>query len=153
MRAVVSRVSKASVSVGDELVGQIGKGLLIYIGISETDSEKEIKRFCHKVVNLRIFPDENDKMNLSLSDIGGGILIISNFTLYGNAKKGFRPSYIKSAPPKISEPLYNKTVEYLRENYPLRIESGIFGAMMDVESVNDGPVNIIIDIDANVNKQ
>ncbi len=152
MRAVVSRVRHALVSVDGKLKGQIEKGLLIYLGISGTDSDKEIKRFCHKVVNLRIFPDENDKMNRSLSDIGGEILIISNFTLYGNAKKGFRPSYIKSAPPKISEPLYNKTVEYLRDNYPLRIESGIFGAMMDVESVNDGPVNIIIDIDSEIKK-
>lgn len=145
MRAVVQRVSRAKVTIEGKVEGEIQKGLLVLIAISNSDNTGTMKWMCSKLVNLRIFPDSEGKMNLSLSDTGGGLLLISNFTLYGNVQRGFRPSFTESAHPTISEPLYLEMVSYLKENYPLQIESGIFGAMMDIELVNDGPVTVIID--------
>lgn len=145
MRAVVQRVSKASVEIEGKIVGKINEGIVVFVAINESDNDKSIEWMSNKLVNLRIFPDENGKMNKSVSDIRGGILLISNFTLYGDVKKGFRPSFINSARPEFSEPMFNKLLDYLRTNYNLQIETGKFGAMMNIELVNDGPVTIIID--------
>lgn len=145
MRAVVQRVSRASVEIDGQIFGKIQNGIVAFVAIKETDNDKSIQWMCNKLVNLRIFNDENGKMNKSVSDINGGILLISNFTLYGDAKKGFRPSYIESAKPEFSEPMFDKLLSYLRSNYQLQIETGKFGAMMNIELINDGPVTIIID--------
>ncbi|MCL5991713.1 MAG: D-aminoacyl-tRNA deacylase [Bacteroidetes bacterium] len=153
MRTVVQRVNRASVTIDGKVTGEIGKGLLVFLAISNSDNSEIMRWMCNKLVNLRIFPDEEGKMNKSVLDTGGGILLISNFTLYGDASKGFRPSFIKSAPPEISKPLYESMVLYLKENYPLHIASGEFGAMMDIELVNDGPVTIIIEKEVDSNYQ
>jgi len=145
MRAVVQRVSKASVEIDGKINGKISKGIVVFVAIRESDNEKAIEWMSNKLVNLRIFPDENDKMNKSVLDVRGGILLISNFTLYGDAKKGFRPSFVESAKPEISEPIFNKFLDYLKSNYDLQIETGKFGAMMNINLINDGPVTIIID--------
>ncbi len=150
MKAVVQRVASAKVTVGGKVNGEIGRGLLVYIGIGEDDNEKIADWLCHKIVNLRIFNDGDGRKNISVSDIGGGILLIPNFTLYGDVKRGFRPSFSHAAKPEISRPLYDRVFARLREirlseNAGLKIESGVFGAMMEVESLNDGPVNIIIE--------
>ena len=145
MRAVVQRVSRASVTIEGKVTGEIGNGLLVFVALSHSDNSEIMKWMCNKLVNLRIFPDDEGKMNKSVLETSGGILLISNFTLYGDAHKGFRPSFIKSAPPEISKPLYESMVLHLKENYPIHIASGEFGAMMDIELVNDGPVTIIIE--------
>ena len=145
MRAVVQRVSRASVTIGGKLNGKIDKGIMVLLGICETDNQATIDWMVNKLINLRIFSDADDKMNLSVKDISGGILVVSNFTLYGDAQKGFRPSYTGAAAPVISEPLYNQFMETLRSSCELPIAQGEFGAMMDVELVNDGPVTIIIE--------
>ena len=149
MRAIVQRVSRANVKIDGKITGEIGTGIVVFVAISNTDDQGIMKWFCNKLVNLRIFPDDENKMNRSVLDVKGGILLISNFTLYGDALKGFRPSFIKSAPPDISKPLYETMVQYLKENYPLHIASGEFGAMMDIELINDGPVTIIIEKENN----
>ena len=148
MRAVVQRVSSASITIDGKVKGEIGKGLLVFVAVSHNDNTDIMKWICNKLVNLRIFSDEEGKMNKSVLDTGGGILLISNFTLYGDANKGFRPSFIKSAPPEISKPLYESMVLHLKENYPIQIASGEFAAMMDIKLVNDGPVTIIIEKEA-----
>lgn len=148
MRAVVQRVASARVTIDGNICGEIGRGLLVYIGIGEDDNERIVDWLCNRIVNLRIFNDGGGKKNISVSDIGGGILLISNFTLYGDVKRGFRPSFSHAARPEISRPLYDAMLTRLRDNINLKIESGIFGAMMEVESVNDGPVNIIIEKEA-----
>ncbi|TAL68437.1 MAG: D-tyrosyl-tRNA(Tyr) deacylase [Bacteroidetes bacterium] len=145
MRAVVQRVSGANVKIKGNINGEIGKGIVVFVAVSITDNSEIMKWFCNKLVNLRIFPDDKGKMNKSVLDIDGEILLISNFTLYGDVRKGFRPSFIKSAPQEISQPLYESMVLHLEENYPIHIASGEFGAMMDIELVNDGPVTIIIE--------
>ncbi len=145
MRAVVQRVSKASVEIEGKICGKIDKGIVVFIAINESDNDKSIEWMSNKLVNLRIFSDDNGKMNKSVNEIQGGILLISNFTLYGDTKKGFRPSFVHSARPDISEPIFNKLLNYLKTNYDLKIETGKFGAMMNIELVNDGPVTIIID--------
>lgn len=144
MRLVVQRVSRASVTIDGEIVGSIGKGLLVLVGIREGDGEKEIEFFADKLVNLRIFPDADDKMNLSLVDVGGEILVVSQFTLYGDCKKGRRPSFIDAAGPDVAIPIYEQFVERLRQK-GVSVETGRFGAMMDVELVNDGPVTLILE--------
>jgi D-tyrosyl-tRNA(Tyr) deacylase len=116
----------------------------VVVAVTSTDTEEIMKWFCNKIINLRIFHDEEMKMNRSVQDIKGGILLISNFTLYGDAKRGFRPSFSKAAVPEFAEPMYDRMVEYLGKNYSIKIETGKFGAMMDVSLVNDGPVTIII---------
>ncbi len=145
MRVVVQRVKKASVSIDNEVTAKIGKGLMVLAAIAAGDNSETIKWMANKLVNLRVFEDEAGKMNKSLPDIGGELLIVSNFTLYGDARKGFRPSFTDSAPPDISKPLYEQFVNYIKDNYPLKTESGVFAAMMDIELINDGPVTIIID--------
>ena len=145
MKSVVQRVSKANVKINGKVVGEIGKGIVVFLAVSKEDNDDTIKWMVNKLINLRIFSDENDKMNRSILDIGGEILLISNFTLYGDAKRGYRPSFTESAPPEISEPIYNKIIQLMRSNYPINIQTGEFGAMMDVELINDGPVTIIID--------
>lgn len=148
MKAVVQRVSKAKVTIAGKVNGEIEKGILVLLGIAAGDDASVIEKMCRKLANLRIFPDEQDKMNLSVSDINGEILVISNFTLYADAKKGYRPSYVAAAAPELAEPIYDDFLNFFKSNYSLKIEQGVFGAMMDVELVNDGPVTIIIDMDA-----
>lgn len=143
MRAVVQRVKKASVTVGDRLTGSIEKGLLVFLGIEDTDTEKDCAYIVDKVLGLRIFEDEDEKMNLSVLDVGGSVLMVSQFTLYGDARKGKRPSFIKAARPEQAIPLYEKTIAMLRES--VHVETGEFQAMMDVSLVNDGPVTILLE--------
>ena len=143
MRAVVQRVKKASVTVGERLTGSIEKGLLVFLGIEDTDTEKDCTYIVDKVLGLRIFEDEDEKMNLSVQDVGGYVLMVSQFTLYGDARKGKRPSFIKAARPEQAIPLYEKTIEMLRES--VHVETGEFQAMMDVSLVNDGPVTILLE--------
>jgi len=144
MRAVVQRVAKASVLVNDEIVGKIGRGLLILLGVGEDDSEDDIVWMANKIAGLRIFPDDEDKMNLSAIDLKLDVLVVSQFTLYGTVKKGFRPSFTSAATPEKGEQYYEKLVKEI-ETFGLHVEKGVFGAMMDVELVNQGPVTILID--------
>jgi D-tyrosyl-tRNA(Tyr) deacylase len=145
MRVVLQRVKKASVTVEKKEVSSIGSGLLILLGIEDSDSEDDIDWMVKKIVQLRIFNDENGIMNLSVQDILGEILIVSQFTLHANTKKGNRPSYIRASKPDYAIPLYIKFLEKTEEVTGNKPGSGIFGAMMDVSLVNDGPVTIIID--------
>lgn len=145
MKAVIQRVSSASVHVDSKLVGSIKKGLLVLLGIHQNDTDVELKWMSDKILKLRIFEDDEEKMNLSVTDVEGEILVVSQFTLYGDAKKGTRPSFIESARPEKAEPMYERLVNYLRDNSDLKVETGIFGAMMDVSLVNDGPVTIILE--------
>jgi len=144
MRAVVQRVSEARVSVDGQIVGEINKGLVVLLGISHDDSEKDIQYLADKIINLRIFEDENGKMNISLLDVGGELLIVSQFTLYGDCRKGKRPSFDKAAKPDAAEKLYEKFVEYCK-GYGIKVETGIFQAMMIVDIHNDGPVTLLLD--------
>lgn len=144
MRIVIQRVTHASVKVDGETVGKIGEGILILLGIADTDTEADIKYLADKAAGLRIFRDENDKMNLSLLDIGGEALVISQFTLYGDCRKGKRPSFDKAGKPAFAEEMYEKFLAYMREIVP-KVECGIFGADMKVELLNNGPVTLIID--------
>jgi D-tyrosyl-tRNA(Tyr) deacylase len=146
MRAVAQRVSRAKVSVDSEIVGEIGRGILLLLGVSTSDTESEGYYLLEKVLNLRIFEDSEQKMNLSLLDIKGELLVVSQFTLYGDARKGRRPSFIKAAPPDIANSLYEYFVAEARKQLE-KVETGTFQAMMDVELVNDGPVTILIDSD------
>ena len=144
MRAVAQRVTKASVTIDGKIVGSIGKGLVILLGVKNGDVEDDAKFLADKCVNLRIFSDAEGKFNLSALDVSGEILAISQFTLYGDTRKGRRPSFIDAAAPEISEPLYQKFISYLRQS-GLKIETGEFGAMMLVEIYNDGPVTILLE--------
>ena len=145
MRAVIQRVTRASVSISNKIKSEIGPGLVVLTGIEETDNDTDIEWLCNKIVNLRIFNDKDDVMNLSILNIGGNILVISQFTLHAKTKKGNRPSYIRAAHPTIAVPLYNKFVKTLSLLLGKKVCTGEFGAMMQVELVNDGPVTIIID--------
>jgi len=144
MIAVIQRVKSSSVKVEDKIVGQIGKGLNILLGVKKGDSKEDILKLVNKIVNLRIFQDENDKMNLSLLDVGGEALIISQFTLAGNIKKGRRPSFDASEDPKIANEYYEE-FKALVEKQGVKVQSGVFGAYMDVSIQNDGPVTFIVD--------
>jgi D-aminoacyl-tRNA deacylase len=144
MRAVVQRVSEAKVTVENKIVGKIGLGLLVLLGVSVEDTEKDALYLLEKIINLRIFEDEVEKMNLSLLDVKGDLLVVSQFTLYGDARKGRRPSYIEAAAPEKAEKLYNFFVAEARRQIP-NVETGIFQAMMDVSLVNSGPVTILLD--------
>lgn len=144
MKAVVQRVSEAKVTVDDNIVGEIDQGLMILLGITEGDSEKDIEAIVDKLINLRIFEDEDGKMNVSLRDIGGSILSVSQFTLYGDVRKGRRPSFSKAAAPDVAEQLYNQFNDYIRLQN-VDVETGVFGAMMDVSLTNDGPVTFVIE--------
>jgi D-tyrosyl-tRNA(Tyr) deacylase len=144
MRAVLQRVSRAAVLIDGETVGAIQWGLLVLLGVAPTDTEKEAQWLAEKVAGLRIFNDEAGKMNLGVADVGGGLLVVSQFTLYGDCRKGRRPSFIAAAPPEIAVPLYEAFVNALRAR-GLPVATGRFGAMMQVELVNDGPVTLILD--------
>ena len=144
MRAVIQRVSKASVTVEDKIVGHIGQGFLILLGIAQSDSEAEAAFLARKIAGLRVFEDGDGKMNLSLSEIGGAVLAVSQFTLYADTRKGRRPSFVDAARPEQAEPLYRRFCELLlAEGVP--VEKGIFQATMQVALVNDGPVTILMD--------
>ncbi len=145
MRAVIQRVTKASVSIEGKISGQIGIGLLLLLGIEDADTPEDIEWLSSKIVNLRIFNDENEVMNISIKDIGGDILLISQFTLHASTKKGNRPSYSKASKPETAIPLYEGMIQQLTAELGKKIETGIFGADMKVELLNDGPVTIIID--------
>ncbi len=145
MKAVIQRVSKAEVRVDGNITGKITKGLLILLGVHVSDSEQDVDWMVKKIANLRIFQDENDKMNLSTLDVKGEILVVSQFTLYGDAQKGNRPSFIGSAKPDISEPLYESFCFKMSETIGKQFQKGIFGAMMEVDFINDGPVTIILE--------
>jgi len=145
MRIVIQRVERASVKINETISGAIEHGLLLLAGIHETDTKKEIDWCCRKISRLRIFEDEDGKMNLSVQDIGGGLLVVSQFTLYGNSEKGNRPSFIEAAKPDKAEPLYDYMVEKLKKESGVKVESGEFGAMMDVELINSGPVTLILE--------
>ncbi|MCB6452690.1 D-tyrosyl-tRNA(Tyr) deacylase [Erysipelatoclostridium ramosum] len=144
MRLVVQKVSQSSVKIEGEIVGVIDKGYMVLVGITNGDDELLVEKMVDKLVNLRIFEDENDKLNLSLLDVGGSVLSISQFTLYANCKKGRRPSFIDAAKPDISSPLYDFFNKKLEEK-GINVERGVFGAMMEVSLINDGPVTIILD--------
>jgi D-tyrosyl-tRNA(Tyr) deacylase len=145
MRAVIQRVTRASVTIGNKIKSEIRTGLVVLTGIEETDNDADIEWLCSKIANLRVFNDKDDVMNLSVLDVNGNILVISQFTLYAKTKKGNRPSYIRAAHPDIAIPLYNKFVTTLSTLTGKEVYTGEFGAMMQVELVNDGPVTIIID--------
>lgn len=145
MKLIIQRVEEANVKINEEIFGKIGKGLVVLFGSKEDDSEFELNWLINKLLNLRIFNDKDGKMNLSVSDIDGSLLIIPNFTLYADCKKGFRPSFIKAAKPEFSEPLFDKFVNRLKSESSLKIEQGQFGADMKVSLINDGPVTIEIE--------
>jgi D-tyrosyl-tRNA(Tyr) deacylase len=145
LKAVLQRVSSASVTISEKIVAQIDNGLLVLVGIEDADTQEDIYWICQKIVNLRIFADENNVMNLSVKDIQGGIIVVSQFTLHANTKKGNRPSYIKASKPEIAIPLYENFVQQIELELGKRIQTGKFGADMKVALVNDGPVTIIID--------
>jgi D-tyrosyl-tRNA(Tyr) deacylase len=145
MRVVIQRVSKANVTIDGKIHSQIGNGLLVFHGIEDADTIEDIEWLSSKIVNLRIFNDENGVMNVSVKDKGGDILLISQFTLHASTKKGNRPSYIKASKPEIAIPLYEKMLQQLSVDLGKKIYSGKFGADMKVELLNDGPVTIIID--------
>ena len=144
MKVLIQRVKRASVTIDDELFSSINKGILALVGIEKGDSDEQVEKLAKKVVNLRIFPDENDKMNLSLLDVNGEMLVVSQFTLCGDCKKGTRPSFDKSAPPDIANKLYEKFVSMVSD-YGVKTKTGKFAAMMDVELVNDGPVTFMLE--------
>ena len=145
MRVVIQRVSHASVKVEGSITGTIGAGLLVLLGIEDADGEDDIQWLSNKIVNLRIFNDEKGVMNISVKDIAGNILLISQFTLHASTKKGNRPSYIKASKPDIAIPIYEKMIEQLSIDLGKQIQTGIFGADMKIELLNDGPVTIVID--------
>lgn len=145
MRVLIQRVSQASVEVDKKICGKINEGLLVFLGIEDNDTQEDIEWLSNKIVNLRIFNDENGVMNVSLKDTNGGLLLISQFTLHASTKKGNRPSYIKASKPEIAIPLYEKMIEQLTKDTGRKTETGIFGADMKVSLLNDGPVTIWID--------
>lgn len=145
MRIVVQRVREARVEIAGETVGRIGQGLLLLVGIAESDTMAEVELLAKKVAQLRIFSDEAGKMNRSVQDIEGGVLSVSQFTLYGDCRKGNRPSFVNAARPETAEPLYNALNQLLRTQYGLPVETGRFGADMQVSLLNDGPVTILMD--------
>lgn len=145
MKTVIQRVSSASVTIDTEIVAEIQKGLLVLIGIEDADTQEDIDWLCQKIANLRIFGDENDVMNLSIKDISGEIIVVSQFTLQASTKKGNRPSYIKAAKPEVAIPLYEQFVAQMEAELDKKIQTGVFGADMKVALLNDGPVTILID--------
>ena len=145
MRIVIQRVSEASVEIEQKIVARINQGLLVLVGVEEEDTFEDSNWLVSKIVNLRIFPDENDVMNLSIKDVNGEIIVVSQFTLHALTKKGNRPSYIKAAKPDIAIPMYEKFVQQLEFELGKKIQTGQFGADMKVALVNNGPVTIIID--------
>lgn len=145
MKVVVQRVSRAQVKVKNQVTGKIGKGLLLLVGIHERDNEEILNWVCSKIQKLRIFEDEKGKMNESVTDINGEILVVSQFTLYGDIEKGNRPSFVEAAKPDKAEKLYQKMIELFNRKSKKPIETGVFGAMMEVELTNNGPVTLIVE--------
>ena len=145
MRAVIQRVSKASVTIDNAIYSQINNGLLVLLGIEDADTIEDIEWLSGKIVNLRIFNDDNGVMNVAVKDIGGDILVVSQFTLHASTKKGNRPSYIKASKPEYAVPMYEKFVQQLSKELGKTVQTGVFGADMKVELLNDGPVTIVID--------
>ena len=145
MRALVQRVKSASVTIDNQLHSSIAEGLLVLLGVHVNDTIEQAQWLAHKVANLRLFADEDDKMNLSVVETRREILVVSQFTLYGDCSKGLRPSFIESARPEHANPLYELFVERLRSEYKLSVKTGVFGAMMDVELVNWGPVTLMVE--------
>lgn len=146
MRAVVTCVKSASVTVDGREIANIGKGFLILLGVTHEDTEAQAVKLADKLMGLRVFEDENGKMNRSLEDVGGEVLVVSQFTLYGNCRKGRRPEFLAAARPEVAVPLYEKFVALCRDK-GFRVQTGEFGAYMDVASVNDGPMTLIVDTD------
>ena len=144
MRVVLQRVSRARVTVAGRITGEIDRGLLLLAGFTEQDGDEALAWMAEKVSGLRIFADDEGKMNLSVEDVGGGVLVVSQFTLYGDTSRGRRPSFVQAAPPDVAIPLYERFVAMLRSRHP-RVETGEFGAMMEVELVNDGPVTLVLE--------
>jgi D-aminoacyl-tRNA deacylase len=144
MRAVVQRVTRAKVTIADEITGEMTKGLVVLLGVARDDTKTDVEYLAAKIAALRIFDDDNDKMNLSVQDVNGGLLVVSQFTLYGDVRRGLRPSWIDAAAPEVAEPLYELFISEARKLVE-RVESGKFGGIMQVELVNDGPVTILLD--------
>ena len=145
MKTVIQRVSSASVTIDSKIVAEIQKGLLVLVGIEDADSQEDIDWLCQKIANLCIFGDENEVMNLSVKDIDGDVIVVSQFTLHASTKKGNRPSYIKASKPDVAIPMYENFVKQLENELGKKVQTGIFGADMKVLLLNDGPVTIIID--------
>jgi D-tyrosyl-tRNA(Tyr) deacylase len=145
LKVIIQRVTSASVTIEAEIVAKIQSGLLVLVGIEDEDSQEDINWLSQKIINLRIFGDENDVMNLSVKDVNGDIIIVSQFTLHASTKKGNRPSYIKASKPEIAIPSYEKFIQQMEFEFEKKIQTGKFGADMKVALVNDGPVTIIID--------
>ena len=148
MRAVVQRVTQASVTVENETVGAIGSGVMVLVGVSKEDTDKDLKYIVEKVMNLRIFDDENGVMNKSVEDVGGAILAVSQFTLYGDARNGRRPGYFRAAKPAMADEMYQRLIAFWRDA-GVQVETGRFRADMKVSLVNDGPVTILLDSEKN----
>lgn len=144
MRAVIQRVKFASVTINGQITGSIGPGVAVFLGIHRNDGEAARDWMADKIVNLRLFPDQDEKMNLSLADIGAEMLIVSQFTLYGDCRKGRRPGYSEAAPPEVAEPLYNQFIKQINQK-GIRTATGIFQAKMEVSLINDGPVTLLVD--------
>jgi D-tyrosyl-tRNA(Tyr) deacylase len=144
VRVVVQRVSRAAVRVDGRTVGAIGRGSVVLAGFAPTDGEAQLAWMADKIIGLRLFTDAEDRMNLALADVGGSLLVVSQFTLYGDASKGRRPSFVDAAPPAVAEPLYERFVALLRDR-GAAVETGSFGAVMEVELVNDGPVTLVVE--------
>ncbi|HHU90593.1 MAG TPA: D-tyrosyl-tRNA(Tyr) deacylase [Clostridiaceae bacterium] len=145
MRAVVQRVKRAEVRVEGSITGKIEKGILVFLGVGEDDEVKDLEYTADKIMNLRIFEDNDDKMNLSVLDVGGKVLVVSQFTLYGDCRKGNRPSYSKAAKPQKAKDYYERFIEYLNNKYNIQVETGVFQASMEVDFINDGPVTLMLD--------
>ena len=144
MRAVIQRVTRANVTVDEQVVGEIKNGLVVLLGVARDDTQEDVEYLINKIVALRIFDDEEGKMNRSLKDVSGGLLVVSQFTLYGDVRRGLRPSWSDAAPPETAEPLYERFLTKAREVVEL-VQAGSFRKMMEVELVNDGPVTILLD--------
>jgi D-tyrosyl-tRNA(Tyr) deacylase len=145
MRIVLQRVSRAKVTSRGRVLGEIGRGCVLLVAFTDQDQEEALAWMAEKVIGLRIFPDEEGKMNRGLDEVGGDLLVVSQFTLYGDTRKGRRPSFIGAAGPELAIPLYERFLQLLRQRAPGKVESGEFGAMMDVELVNEGPVTLVLD--------
>jgi D-tyrosyl-tRNA(Tyr) deacylase len=145
MKTIIQRVSSASVTIDSKIVADIQKGLLVLVGIEDADTQEDTNWLCQKITNLRIFGDENDVMNLSVKDIDGYIIVVSQFTLHASTKKGNRPSYLKASKPEIAIPMYENFVKQIEKELGKKVQTGIFGADMKVALLNDGPVTIMMD--------